>query len=343
MRADRLIEILMLLRSSGSLTAAQIASRVGVSVRTIYRDMDALSISGVPVQADSGPSGGYRLLSGYEPCLTALTEDEVSALGLLTVPTGAVELGQSEPLRRALSKLLASVPRYKESAGERVRSRILVAPDSPDPGGPALDVLAPLQRAVLADLVTSLTMRLPFGLSVTQRVEPLGLVFSDGRWYLVFRYGTVKTRPVSSITAVTVSEERFSRDPGFELTHYWREVATEQERLGRAYAFEIRVAPTALGVAARVLSGRVRSLSGRHQALDETSHSHEPGARTRFPDVCEWPVLGACAASLSEARGAMLQLGGAVEVLRPAELRESVRDYAQQTLGRYRAADGNEK
>jgi predicted DNA-binding transcriptional regulator YafY len=86
MRADRLLSLLMLLQARGRMTAQELAQELEVSERTIYRDINALSASGVPVYAESGPGGGCALLDSYRTNLTGLTADETRALFMLSIP-----------------------------------------------------------------------------------------------------------------------------------------------------------------------------------------------------------------------------------------------------------------
>src|SRR6266568_7695493 len=101
MRADRLVSLVLLLQARGRTTAGSLAGQLEVSVRTIYRDLEALSASGVPVMAESGPGGGCQLMEGYRFPLRGLRQEEAEALLILGVPGALRELGLAGPATAA--------------------------------------------------------------------------------------------------------------------------------------------------------------------------------------------------------------------------------------------------
>ena len=126
MRADRLISIVLLLQANGRMTAETLASRLEVSQRTILRDMDALSGAGVPVVAERGTGGGWRLIDGYETKLTGLTPAEIRSLFLARPPALLAELGIKEAADAAWLKLRAALPVGVREQAEFVRQRVLI-------------------------------------------------------------------------------------------------------------------------------------------------------------------------------------------------------------------------
>lgn len=186
MKSDRLLSILLLLQTRGRVAAPELAERLEVSVRTIYRDIEALSASGVPVYAERGRHGGIALLPGYRTDVTGLTADESRALFILAAQGAHSALGLDSAFRSALRKVMAALPEPHRPAAELTSRRILVEA-SRWRGGPmpAVD-LGVLQEAVL----TERRLRLRYRHSGTDTpraytVDPYGLVSKAGVWYLV--------------------------------------------------------------------------------------------------------------------------------------------------------------
>ena len=126
MRASRLLQLLLLLQNRGRMTGVQLSEELEVSLRTVYRDVEALSAAGVPVYTESGPGGGVQLVDGYQTRLTGLTTDEAVSLGFSGLPSAASQLGLGAVLAAAQAKVDAALPPELRSRAERVRERFLV-------------------------------------------------------------------------------------------------------------------------------------------------------------------------------------------------------------------------
>jgi predicted DNA-binding transcriptional regulator YafY len=323
MRADRLISLLMLLQTRGRMTAQCLAQELEVSERTIYRDIEALSASGVPVYAEGGPGGGCALLDSYRTTLTGLNQDEVRALFTLciSVPAPLAKLGMSQSLKTATLKLSAALvggQRSDEAAGVRQRihldSTAWFQSDEPVPH------LQTLHQAVWQDRRLHIVRRVHFAgfidTELKHIVEPYGLVAKASVWHLVCMCeGQRHVFRVSHITGAQILDERFERPPVFDLAAFWAGYCAAFERSWPTYPVQVRVAPQLIPLLPQYFGTHV-----------------EPSG---LPDADGWVSVTLDFESLFDARARLLALGGAVEVLEPEALRMSIADYAHQIAIRY--------
>ncbi|WP_432972348.1 helix-turn-helix transcriptional regulator [Dactylosporangium sp. CA-233914] len=321
MRASRLISIVLLLQAGGSRTAAELAEALEVSERTIYRDILALSAAGVPVYAEQGRAGGYRLLDGYRTKLNGLSPAEAEALFLSGLPGPARDMGLGEALAAAQLKVAAALPESLRAASARARQRFHL--DAPgwfrDAEPPPL--LGELARAVWEDRMVALTYARG-GTEVTRHVAPLGLVLKNGVWYLVGRVGDApRTYRVDRVRAAAVGDERFGRDEGFDLPSFWAQRAAEFERAVLRESVTVRLSPQGLGT----LRYHVEAVAYR-AALDGAG---PPGADG-------WVTVALPVESVPVAYTQLLALGPDAEVIAPAELRELIVGAAERTAALYR-------
>ncbi len=320
MRADRLLSILMLLQSAGRKTAAELAAELEVSERTIYRDVTALGIAGVPVYTEPGPGGGISLIESYRSDLTGLTTEEVRALFMLSVPSPLLDLGYDQKLKGAMRKLSAALPATLRGHEQGVRQRIYVDNDSWEKPGKALPHLLTVQQAVWEDRVLDIQYRSLLGSRVgplAAQIRPLGLVAKAGVWYVVGEDADhFMVLPVERLLQAGMGEQRFERDRDFDLVAFWRRWCAENEDSRLSFCATVRVDAELLPLLAGVLGQAVGGDSG------------EIGFGGK---VC----LQLWFASFEEARGRILSYGGAVEVVEPQPLRQSIADYARQILNLY--------
>lgn len=320
MRADRLLSILMLLQARGKLTAEELAAELEVSQRTIYRDMDALSAAGVPVYAERGPGGGIALLHSYRTNLTGLTPDEVRALFMLDISATLAELGMSRQFKAALLKLSATLsPTHRGEdmqAGQRIHLDSTPWFQLSEPA-PHLGIL---HEALWQDRRLRLVYALPFDTRVERLVDPYGLVAKAGAWYLVLGWDDqVRVLQVSRLVDARVTGETFQRPAGFDLARFWEGWAAEQERSRRVYPVTVRVAPELVPQLSRILDS----------SLGEPMSGAEPA------NGKGWITTTLHFETLEDARGRILGLGGALEVVEPLALRLSLADFARQVVALY--------
>src|SRR4051812_42991117 len=175
MRASRLINLLLLLQTRGQMTAADLASELEVSERTVHRDVEALSAAGVPIYALRGPHGGLALVDGYRTRLTGMTAEEAEALFLSGVPGPAAELGLGTVVAAARLKVLAALPTELRSRASRLVERFHLDATGWFQAGDDTPHLAPISEAVwesrVLDVVYDRGDRL-----AERRLQPLGLV-----------------------------------------------------------------------------------------------------------------------------------------------------------------------
>src|SRR5690242_6735868 len=110
MRADRLLSIVLELQVHRRVTARELARRLEVSERTIHRDMEALSMTGVPVMAERGAGGGWALMENYQTKITGLNKEEIQALFFSRPDQLLSDLGMHRASEAAFLKLFASLP-----------------------------------------------------------------------------------------------------------------------------------------------------------------------------------------------------------------------------------------
>src|SRR5215212_8625822 len=211
MRAGRLVSLLLLLQTRGLMTAEQLARELEVSVRTVHRDVEALSEAGVPIYADRGPHGGVRLVEGYRTRLAGMTGEEAEALFLSGLPGPAAELGLGTVVAAARLKVLAALPPELRTRASRLVERFHLDATGWFQAGEPVPHLGVLSEAVWEARRVEILYRR--GDEAVPRVlEPLGLVLKAGVWYVVARTDEqLRTYRVSRVIEAHALDESFER------------------------------------------------------------------------------------------------------------------------------------
>lgn len=324
MKADRLVSIILLLQTRGRMTAAQLADELEVSVRTVYRDVEALHTAGIPLYGDAGHAGGYRLLDGYRTRLTGLTVPEAGALSLAGAPGPAAELGLGPVLAAAQLKVRAALPAELRPHADRVGARFHL--DAP--GWYARPDDVPHLTAVAAAVWDSRVLHVRYRrwrapTEVERSLRPYGLVLKAGRWYVIAaatEAGEPRTYRVDQILQLTATHLQFEIPSTFDLAAHWTSYQESfHARLQQGEAV-VRLAPRA-----------VSRLTGPAARAAEATGRTEPDA----PGDEGWIRAVLPIESVDHAHDEFLRLGADIEVLEPPELRARLAATARKLHSRY--------
>jgi predicted DNA-binding transcriptional regulator YafY len=323
MRNDRLLSILLLLQAHGRLSARELAARLETSIRTIYRDVDALSAAGVPVFTETGRRGGVVLLPGYRTDLTGLTPAEAEAIFVAAGRGVLADLGLDEQLQLALRKLMAALPAEQRSDTQRARDRVIVESGRWLGEREPTPFLESVRRAVLGGRRLAISYRSGSdGTARASSLDPYGLVSKGGTWYLIAASADHPDRPawlyrVSRIEAASQLDDPARLPPNLDVGAEW-------ERLRRG------IEERGSGVPVRFAVRRER-----REMLLRMARPQVVGP-PRVEDLdAEWSVVEAPFVALGAAEGLLLGFGTDVEVLAPPELRDSMARTAAEVVALY--------
>jgi predicted DNA-binding transcriptional regulator YafY len=313
-RADRLLSLVLLLQARGGTTARALAADLEVSVRTVYRDLGALSAAGIPVITESGPGGGCRLMDGYRFPLRGLRPEEAEALLILGVPAALRELG----LEGALT---AAHRQVRVTAG--LAAATLVHLDMPRWfGGQQEEV--PCLRDLAQALRLGRKLALRYRSAEPRVVGPLGLVNKAGTWYLVAMPGTgdIRVFRAGRVLSARVLPEAFGRPPDFELAGFWARWSAEFEASRPRLQVRLKASPQALAAFPEVFGPAVGP------ALEAAAPPGEDG----------WRVLTLTFEHERAAAHRLAGFGAEVTVLDPPSVQARLLAIAQEIFRRYDAA-----
>jgi predicted DNA-binding transcriptional regulator YafY len=306
MRADRLLSILLLLQVNRRMTAGMLANRLEVSPRTIHRDMEALSMAGVPVYAERGSGGGWVLPDSFRTDVTGLTESEIQALFVSTPSRLLADLGLEKASDAALVKVLAALPSIGRRDAEHMRQRIHIDGAGWHQAADDVNSLPTLQEAVWLEQKVRISYRRNDGETVERVVDPLGLVAKGRLWYLVASVaGEARTYRVSRMQAVEVLAEPAERPPEFDLAAFWATSSAELVANLPRYPITVRIAPEVV---------RRLWIPGAYARVEHVGEAEADG----------WQTAQLVLQTEYEACSYVLGFGPRMEVVEPLELRERV-------------------
>lgn len=307
MKSERMVSMMLLLQARSPRSARELSGALEVSMRTIYRDVEALGAAGVPVYAERGSNGGIALSDGYRQAIAQFSTDELHAL-FVGAADPLADLGVTG-YQRALHKIKGALPALQRSAAEKAAQRILLDHNRWYRTEQPTHVLATLRRAVLDDRAVHLTYCDRNGATTEREIEPLGLISKAGVWYIAARNenGQMRTFKAERIVRIEELRRQFSRPADFDLEAYWRQTIESRWSEG-GYEATLQINNDAVSVIVPYFSAQTIAQDAQTQTL-----------------LVQFPTEDA-------AVGHAMLLGIRARVLGPAPFKEAVCKRAREML-----------
>lgn len=315
MRADRLLSILLLLQKRGKMTSRELAQRLEVSERTVFRDMEALCASGIPILSERGREGGWMLAEGYRTSLTGMKPAEIGSLLLSADSSILKDLGIEDDFSSAVLKLEAATSPRTHHPTNYLSERIHIDGAAWHPSDETYPFLSVLQEALWEN--RKVRIAYPRNNELKERfIEPLGLVAKRGVWYVVARSeGEMRTFRISRLMDAEGTNDFFERPDAFDLKRYWEESTMAFKAALPKYPVKLKVKNTALQALQRE----------RYVSILDT----EPSANT------EWVHVEAEFNTVESASRIILSYTPSIIVVAPAQLLEMVKSAIKEIHAAY--------
>lgn len=310
-KMDRLLHMVIVLLNRRRVRAKELADLFGVSVRTVYRDMDTLCQAGIPLVTCQGINGGIGIMDGYRLDTTVMTDDEWASVMLALK---SLSSSHAHPLTQAvLDKIKALVPAHRQEHF-RIKSDSVLIDLSPWESDKRLEEkIALFRQAIESSRLVAFTYSSTKGETMRRRAEPHTLVLKWQNWYLygyclerqAFRLFKLSRMKETEVLAETFCRKDIQTDC-LPWTKEWNES-------GRMVEIVMRFAP------------QLRAMAEDRFGIDQVSTNEQGDAIVRFayPDD-EWLY------------GFLLSFGPQAEVLEPAYIRDIIFCRAEKVASLYR-------
>ena len=314
MKASRLLSILMILQARKHRTADQLAEELEVSTRTIHRDVDELSAAGVPIYAERGRQGGFRLLDGYQTRLTGLDRDEASALMLSGIGTALDDLGLKDALSQTQRKLMAALPAPTRAKAALVADRFHLDPLGWYRQKEVTPFVTQIAKAVWADQQISISYDGWKG-GVQRDLDPIAIVLKAGVWYLIGRAETLRVYRVANVRELNLLGTTFNRPADFDVSGFWADWTQNFETKIRSEYARLRVTSRGLRLLTNkgLSPARISPVKGRSDVSDVELAVEDESSAVRE----------------------ILSLGAEAEVVDPSTLRNAVQSEISKLIKKY--------